>query len=62
MLRNWGIGRRLAAFALVAPLATFLPPGSRWELQDAFGINRPGMVVGEGIHNADLHAYLLSLR
>jgi hypothetical protein len=57
MLRNWGIGRRLAAFALFAPFAAFL-----WELQDAFGINRPGMVVDEGIHNGDLHAYLLSLR
>jgi probable HAF family extracellular repeat protein len=43
-------------------LNTLLPAGSQWELQDAFGINRQGMVVGEGIHNGDLHAYLLSLR
>ena len=50
----------LYAGGQMVDLNTLLPAGSRWELQDAFGINRQGMVVGEGIHNGDLHAYRLS--
>ncbi len=43
-------------------LNTLLPAGSSWELLDAFGMNRRSMIVGEGMHDGDLHAYLLSLR
>ncbi len=43
-------------------LNSLLPDDSGWELLDAFAINRRGMVVGEGLHGGDLHAYLLALR
>jgi hypothetical protein len=43
-------------------LNTLLPARSRWELLDAFGIDRRSMTVGEGMHDGDLHAYLLPLR
>ena len=41
-------------------LSTLIPAGSGWTLQQADGINDRGQIVGAGLHNGSLHAYLLT--
>jgi probable HAF family extracellular repeat protein len=41
-------------------LSTLIPAGSGWTLQQANGINDRGQIVGAGLHNGALHAYLLT--
>jgi probable HAF family extracellular repeat protein len=41
-------------------LNTLIPAGSGWTLEQANGINDRGQVVGAGLHNGALHAYLLT--
>lgn len=41
-------------------LDTLLPAGSGWTLRQANGINDRGQIVGAGLHNGALHAYLLT--
>ncbi|MEE4540364.1 hypothetical protein V2S66_00085 [Streptomyces sp. V4-01] len=41
-------------------LNSLLPAGSGWNLQRANGINDRGQIVGAGLHNGSLHAFLLS--
>jgi len=41
-------------------LSTLIPSGSGWTLQQANGINDRGQIVGAGLHNGTLHAYLLT--
>jgi probable HAF family extracellular repeat protein len=41
-------------------LETLLPPGSGWTSLSAEDINDRGEIVGTGIHNGALHAFLLS--
>jgi probable HAF family extracellular repeat protein len=41
-------------------LNTLIPTGSGWTLEQANGINDRGQIVGAGLHNGALHAYLLS--
>ena len=41
-------------------LTTLIPSGSGWTLQQANGINDRGQIVGAGLHNGTLHAYLLT--
>jgi probable HAF family extracellular repeat protein len=45
--------------ALVA-LDALIPQGSGWVLQQANGINDRGQIVGAGLHNGRLRAYLLT--
>jgi probable HAF family extracellular repeat protein len=40
-------------------LNTVIPPGSGWELQFATDVNNRGEIVGAGIFNGELHAYVL---
>jgi probable HAF family extracellular repeat protein len=40
-------------------LNTLIPAGSGWILKQANGINDRGRIVGAGLHNGALHAYLL---
>jgi probable HAF family extracellular repeat protein len=46
---------------VMTDLNSLLPPGSGWELDEAFAINDTGEVVGDGIHNGASHAFLLNL-
>jgi probable HAF family extracellular repeat protein len=41
-------------------LNTLIPAGSGWTLEQANGINDRGRIVGAGLHNGALHAYLLT--
>jgi probable HAF family extracellular repeat protein len=41
-------------------LDTVIPAGSGWTLELANGINDRGQIVGAGLHNGALHAYLLT--
>jgi probable HAF family extracellular repeat protein len=41
-------------------LDALLPAGSGWTLQQANGISKRGEIVGAGLHNGRLHAYLLT--
>ena len=41
-------------------LNTLIPPGSGWELVAAYGINDAAQIVGEGIHNSQVRAFLLT--
>ncbi|HEY2694838.1 MAG TPA: hypothetical protein VGJ45_05175 [Pseudonocardiaceae bacterium] len=41
-------------------LDTLIPAGSGWTLQQANGINDRGQIVGAGLRNGALHAYLLT--
>jgi probable HAF family extracellular repeat protein len=41
-------------------LNTLIPAGSGWTLEQANGINDRGQIVGAGLHNGALHAYLLT--
>jgi probable HAF family extracellular repeat protein len=41
-------------------LNTLIPAGSDWTLEQANGINDRGQIVGAGLHNGALHAYLLT--
>ncbi|HEX4790267.1 MAG TPA: hypothetical protein VH372_17500 [Actinospica sp.] len=41
-------------------LGTLIPAGSGWTLEQADGINDRGQIVGAGLHNGALHAYLLT--
>lgn len=41
-------------------LNTLIPSGSGWTLEQANGINDRGQIVGAGLHNGALHAYLLT--
>ncbi|HEY3866734.1 MAG TPA: hypothetical protein VGM10_00210 [Actinocrinis sp.] len=41
-------------------LNTLIPAGSGWTLEQANGINDRGQIVGAGLHNGALHAYLLN--
>lgn len=41
-------------------LDTLIPAGSGWTLEQANGINDRGQIVGAGLHNGALHAYLLT--
>ncbi|OLB64417.1 MAG: hypothetical protein AUI10_11185 [Actinobacteria bacterium 13_2_20CM_2_72_6] len=44
----------------LTPLDTLIPAGSGWTLQQANGINDRGQIVGAGVHNGHLRAYLLT--
>ena len=41
-------------------LDTLLPAGSGWTLRQADGINDRGQIVGAGLHNGVLHAFVLT--
>src|SRR3954454_3323968 len=41
-------------------LDDLLPAGSGWSLQQANGINDRGQIVGAGLHNGHVRAYLLT--
>jgi probable HAF family extracellular repeat protein len=41
-------------------LNTLIAPGSGWQLQIANGINEHSQIVGRGLHNGLLHAFLLT--
>ena len=41
-------------------LDTLIPAGSGWTLQQANGINDRGQIVGAGVHNGHMRAYLLT--
>lgn len=41
-------------------LNTLIPAGSGWTLEQANGINDRGQIVGAGLYNGALHAYLLT--
>ncbi|MEV4641193.1 hypothetical protein AB0J80_28015 [Actinoplanes sp. NPDC049548] len=41
-------------------LDDLIPAGSGWSLQQANGINDRGQIVGAGLHDGHLHAYLLT--
>jgi hypothetical protein len=42
-------------------LNKLIPAGSGWMLQEAYGINNAGQIVGTGMHNGQEHAFLLTL-
>ena len=44
-----------------ADLNSLLPPGSGWELLQANAINDAGQIVGEGLINGQVHAFLFSI-
>lgn len=44
----------------LSTLNSLLPAASGWNLQQANGINDRGQIVGAGLHNGSLHAFLLS--
>lgn len=46
--------------AALTDLDTLIPSGSGWTLEQANGINDRGQIVGAGLHNGALHAYLLT--
>jgi len=46
----------------ITPLSNLIPAGSGWTVQRANGINDRGQIVGNGMHNGHLHAYLLTPR
>jgi len=41
-------------------LNKLIPTGSGWVLQQAFGINNAGQIVGTGTHNGQSRGFLLS--
>jgi probable HAF family extracellular repeat protein len=46
---------------VMTDLNTLLPAGSGWVLQSANAINDHGQIVGQGTHNGQTHAFLLTL-
>lgn len=44
----------------ITDLNTLIPAGSGWTLEQGNGINDLGQIVGAGLHNGALHAYLLT--
>lgn len=42
-------------------LNNLIPPGSGWQLVAAYGINDAAQIVGEGIHNGQVRAFLLTI-
>jgi probable HAF family extracellular repeat protein len=44
----------------ITALDTLIAPGSGWTLQQANGINVKGQIVGAGLHNGKLHAFVLT--
>ena len=57
-------GNELRAFLFdgrtMIDLNDLLPAGSGWQLSFAFGINNKGEIVGQGAHNGQSHAFLMS--
>jgi len=43
-------------------LNQLIPAGSGWVLEQAFGINNTGQIVGTGTHRGQEHAFLLTLK
>jgi uncharacterized membrane protein len=43
-------------------LNTLIDPASGWTLQYAYSINYDGLIVGQGIHNGQAHAFLLIIK
>jgi probable HAF family extracellular repeat protein len=43
-------------------LNKLIPAGSGWMLQEAYGINNAGQIVGTGMHNGQEHGFLLTLQ
>ncbi|MHB1587021.1 MAG: hypothetical protein ACYCRH_10250 [Acidiferrobacteraceae bacterium] len=41
-------------------LTSLLPSGSGWTLQDAYGINDLGQIVGDGVVNGQEEAFLMT--
>jgi probable HAF family extracellular repeat protein len=41
-------------------LNKLIPVGSGWELQQAYGINNAGQIVGTGTHKGLEHGFLLT--
>jgi hypothetical protein len=41
-------------------LNTRIPAGFQWVLQVARNINEEGMIVGYGMHNGHVHAFVLT--
>lgn len=41
-------------------LTSLLPSGSGWTLQDAYGINSLGQIVGDGVVNGQEEAFLMT--
>ena len=39
---------------------SLIPPNTGWELTSAFGINRNGVIVGEGTINGSMHAFIMT--
>jgi probable HAF family extracellular repeat protein len=50
----------LFAQGQIYDLNTLIPPGSGWTLREATGINDAGQIVGTGLHNGQLRAFLLT--
>jgi probable HAF family extracellular repeat protein len=44
---------------VMVDLNSLIPSGSGWELQEAYGINSAGDIVGEGMFDGQSHAFLL---
>lgn len=62
--RSWlGSGSNTHAFlwlnGVMLDLNSLIPPGSGWELTDAYGINDAGQIVGSGLLQGKSQAYLL---
>jgi probable HAF family extracellular repeat protein len=45
---------------VMTDLNDLLPPGSGWEVYQAYGINASGQIVGEGFHNGAQHGFLMT--
>jgi probable HAF family extracellular repeat protein len=43
-------------------LNKLIAAGSGWVLEQAFGINNAGQIVGTGTHNGQEHGFLLTLK
>ncbi len=50
-----GVGR-------IKDLNKLIPAGSGWVLEQAFGINNAGQIVGTGTHSGQEHGFLLTLK
>jgi probable HAF family extracellular repeat protein len=45
---------------LVIDVQTLIPADSGWIIQQAIGINERGQIAGQGLHNGQLHSFLLT--
>jgi probable HAF family extracellular repeat protein len=48
------------ASAGMLDLNSTIPAGSGWDLNSANAINASGQIVGDGLYNGQIHAFLLT--